>query len=78
MSERCEAGDADTKACVNVTQTKSPTVPGRGTGGSAASGHAGDKQLDVSSYRSGITFSGQGRLKDILAWDKAQGMVNIN
>lgn len=30
-----------------------------------------------SSYRSGVTFSGQGRLKDILAWDKAQGLVNL-
>jgi len=24
-------------------------------------------------YRSGTTFSGQGRVKDILVWDKAQG-----
>lgn len=30
-----------------------------------------------SSYRSGATFSGQGRLKDILVWNKAQGLVNL-
>lgn len=29
-----------------------------------------------SSYRSGVTFSGQGRLNDILTWNKAKGRVN--
>lgn len=36
-----------------------------------------DSSMSGSSYRSGVTFSGQGRLKDILAWDKAQGLVNL-
>lgn len=60
-------------------EAKSPTIPRTDWCGSTASGHAGDKQLDGwgGSYRSGVTFSGQGRVKDILAWDKAQSMVNL-
>lgn len=64
---------AGTKACANVTQC--PTTPGL-EGLQPVGMLVTNSSMSGSSYRSGITFSGQGRLKDILVWNKAQGMVN--
>lgn len=78
VSERAQWEKCRYQTCVNVTYVDASWTQWS-VAGCAASGHAGDKQLDVrgrGSYRSGVIFSGQGRLKDILAWNKAQVLVN--
>lgn len=77
MGERC-GQRCRCQACVNATQTQFPRTLRTGAGLHPVGMLVTNSWTSFSSYRSGVTFSGQGRLKDILVWNKAQSTVNWN